>query len=224
MRKTFPAFLLLVVILHAWPKSAQAKPAAAAAGSRSVEMNPGPRSAYDSNQVRTLYQDGDFDKAIAILEAALKGGNVVSHGDSVFVFKHLGVMYAANDNSRERGKYYMFQLLTIEPTARIMDMYASDMIYMIFRNIQEEYATSHQKYVRAEKNLAGNQALNAKTPPPKGNAPPDAPRPGPKAAAKTGHLKTYLWMGAAAAMIGAGVTLYVLTNDEPATTDDYEVK
>ncbi len=93
----------------------------------------------DSAKVHSLYLDGEFDAAIAVLEADLKETRQYRHEDSVFIYKHLGVMYAAQYDTREKGKYYMHRVLLVEPTAKIMDMYASDMIYMIFRNIQEEF-------------------------------------------------------------------------------------
>ena len=85
----------------------------------------------DTAAVRKLYLDGDFEQAVEILETGLNEKRPFDHADSVFIFKHLGVMYAAKYETRERGKYFMHQLLLTEPTAKIMDMYASDMIYMV---------------------------------------------------------------------------------------------
>src|SRR5438445_6042485 len=85
----------------------------------------------DSALVRKYYMDGDFDPAIEILEKGLKEKRHFNHNDSVFIYKHLGVMYTARYENRERGKYFMHQLLITEPTAKIMDMYASDLIQMI---------------------------------------------------------------------------------------------
>src|SRR4051812_1886959 len=81
----------------------------------------------DTIAVHKVYVDGDFDQAIEMLKPALDGSYRLSHQDSVFIFKHLGVMYAAKYETREKGKKYMMLLLQTEPTARIMDMYASDM-------------------------------------------------------------------------------------------------
>jgi hypothetical protein len=96
--------------------------------------------------------DGEFEAAITMLEDNLKETRQYQHDDSVFIYKHLGVMYAAQYETREKGKYYMFRLLQVEPSAKIMDMYASDMIYMIFKNIQEEY---QQKRMRIAKQVQG---------------------------------------------------------------------
>jgi hypothetical protein len=97
----------------------------------------------DTAYVHDAYLNGDFEIAKNALEDAVKSGGLRSHADSLFTFKHLGVIYAADPDRRERGKYYMYQLLAIEPSARILDMYASDMIYMIFRNVQEEFLANH---------------------------------------------------------------------------------
>lgn len=227
MRKTFPVLTLALAVLavpsvHSASKSPAAPARASAASGPGQDANAG----FDSTKVRKLYQDGDFEQAIAMLESALKEKKVVDHGDSVFVFKHLGVMYAANENTRERGKYFMLQLLTIEPTARIMDMYASDMIYMIFKNIQEEYATTHTKYVRAEKHVAGNQAAETKQEEarPARNEFKNDLKSEPKNEPAVSHTSTYLWIGAATVMIGAGVAVYVLSESQSDKTINYEVK
>ncbi|MDQ3002226.1 MAG: hypothetical protein M3Y08_13320, partial [Fibrobacterota bacterium] len=179
---------------------------------------PSDAQSLDTTKVKRLYQEGDFEQSIAILESMLKEKKVTNHRDSVFVFKHLGVMYAANDHSRERGKYFMLQLLTIEPTARIMDMYASDMIYMIFKNIQEEYATTHTRYVRAEKHVEGNNGTDAKP-----QSKPDAENPA-ETRKPEGHKKAFILMGATAAAIGVGVAVFLLTDDPPPKSTDFEVR
>jgi hypothetical protein len=211
MRPHIPSAALAVLCLLLPLFTSQAEASDAASG------RPAVKAGMDSSQVRNLYQNGDFEPAIRILEDALGSGKVRNHHDSIFVYKHLGVMYAASEHTRERGKYYMLQLLTIEPTARIMDMYASDMIYMIFRNIQEEFSLSHRQ-----------MSAPAKDP-----ARPDQPdRPGrtrPASTAKppveSGHGKTIAWVGAAALAVGTGVTLYVLSNSEPSPTrKNHEVK
>jgi hypothetical protein len=205
MRLLLAVLAFAALSIHAAPKTPAAQP-------------------LDTAKVKKLYQEGDFDQAIAILEASLKDRKVADHRDSVFVFKHLGVMYAANDHSRERGKYFMLQLLTIEPTARIMDMYASDMIYMIFKNIQEEYATTHTRYVRAEKHVEGNQGTEKKPEAGKSDAgKPDAGKPA-GTRKRSGNGKTYILLGATAAAIGVGVAVYMLTYDPATESTHFEVK
>jgi hypothetical protein len=108
--------------------------------------NPAPVPApllLDTAKVHKLYMESEFDEAIASLEGDLKGKRSLGHQDSVFIYKYLGVMYTSKYESRELGKRYMYQLLVMEPAARISDMFASDMIYMIFKNVQDEYFATH---------------------------------------------------------------------------------
>jgi hypothetical protein len=172
---------------------------------------PAPKAekSLDTATVRRLYLDGDFDEAIAMLESALKAKSTHSHSDSVFVFKHLGVMYAAKYDTRERGKHYMFQLLATEPTAKIMDMYASDMIYMIFKNIQDEFESTRTRMERAQDHVRGNLQ----------STPPDSAKgrreSGPKVA-KSGGNSGWYWLGAAGVAAAAGATAYFMLAEQPA--------
>lgn len=109
----------------------------------------------DTAGIRKVYLDGDFDEAVERIESALRKGGLLSHEDSVFVFKHLGVMYTAKYETREKGKSYLVRLLQVEPGARIVDMFASDMIYMIFKNICDEYDMYQSKLKMADKQSNG---------------------------------------------------------------------
>lgn len=114
--------------------------ASAEKSSKPAQVSASLEARLDTASIHHLYLDGEFEPAIEGLEKARRGGLLKTHDDSVFAFKHLGVMYAAKYETLEKGKSFMYQLLSIEPSVKIMDMYASDMIYMIFRNVQEEYA------------------------------------------------------------------------------------
>ncbi len=160
----------------------------------------------DTAKIRKLYLDGDFEEAIGILETGIREKRPFNHDDSVFFCKHLGVMYAAKYDTREKGKYYMHMLLMVEPTARILDMYASDMIYMIFKNIQDEFDQTRMRLGRAEKNVKGNAQTDsmpvAKTPDP---------------APKVSSNHPLVWVGATTAVVGVGVAAYFLLNSTPST-------
>ncbi|HLP40851.1 MAG TPA: hypothetical protein VK465_05035 [Fibrobacteria bacterium] len=168
----------------------------------------------DSALVRGYYLDGDFDPAIDVLETYLTLHRVHTHEDSVFTFKHLGVMHAAKYETREKGKHYMLKLLETEPTARILDMYASDMIYMIFKNIQDEYMASRRKFEHADATLAQR---------PREDKPAEEKEEKPVARKKGGGSVLY-WLGAGV-VVAAGVATYVALSDEPKTTDvEYPVQ
>lgn len=156
-------------------------------------------SALDTAGIRALYMDGEFEEAIRKLETARKNRGLKSHADSVFAYKHLGVMYAARYETMEEGKRYMVQLLSIEPAVRIMDMHASDMIYMIFRNVQAEH----------EIRLArpGNRDTLSRAQP--------APQERPHTAQPRKRSSWPYWTAAAVTAAGLGVAAFFLFNEEP---------
>jgi hypothetical protein len=93
-----------------------------------------------------------------------------------------------------------------------MDMYASDMIYMIFKNIQDEFETSRGKNVQPVKGAGDAHAIAQPAPRVKDGEP------------RVSNARTYVWLGTAAAVIGAGVAAYVLSDTPPAKTKNFEVK
>jgi hypothetical protein len=183
-------------------------PAKKAAVPKPVARAAAPKPPLDTARIHALYLDGDFDQCVRLLETALRGRKSLSHADSVFAFKHLGVMYAATPATREKGRFYMLQLISIEPAARILDMYASDMIYLIFRNVQEEYENKHGKMAAA--------AAPADTAP---KAPAAAPRdtlpaPVPAERPASARNRTLYWVaGGAAITAGAAGLLFILLDD-----------
>lgn len=162
------------------------------------------RAALDTSAVRKLYLDGDFDLAIDQIEMALKYDTTLSHQDSVFSFKHLGVMHAAKYETREKGKLYMHKLLEVEPTARILDMYASDMIYMIFKNIQDEYHSMNPVVTLDPKPRPARQL---------------AQEPAKESSKEPTKRKSLAWMGwttgALAAAGGITLGILMLNDDQP---------
>jgi len=157
----------------------------------------------DTSAIHALYMDGEFESAIELLERASGEGLLKTHTDSVFAYKHLGVMYAARYETMERGKSYMYRLLTIEPTVRILDMYASEMIYMIFRNVQAEFEirTARPK----DSLLVEASSFRA-----------DSVRAIPEKKVRRYKAWPY-WTAGALFLAGAGVAVYLLVpNDGPA--------
>lgn len=204
-RRIFPPALILV--------SALCTPALAAprkAPVKTIDIYPNwPKTPFDSAKVHKYYMDGDFEEAIDLLETAIREKRTFSHDDSVFFCKHLGVMYSAAYETREKGKYYFHLLLTVEPTAKILDMYASDMIYMIFKNIQDEYEQTRVRLTRAEDHARGD-AQRDSTPSSQ------APRKG-DANISGGH--PWIWAGAGAALVAAGAATYFILNQKPGTRE-----
>ncbi|MEO7426170.1 MAG: hypothetical protein ABI036_13365 [Fibrobacteria bacterium] len=181
-------------------KPAPGKPSKTAKPAKSAAKAP-----MDTVKLHATYLDGDFDQATRAMEGALKNRKSLTHGDSVFIFKHLGVMYAATPATREKGRYYMAQLIYIEPTAKILDMYASDMIDIIFRKVREEVESKHPVAAKAPE--PAPDTVKPLPPPP----PPALPAP---QVARSKKSKTMFWVtGGAVVAAGTVGLLYVLLDD-----------
>lgn len=94
----------------------------------------------DTTAIHSQYTEGEFDAVIQALEGYMRRNRAWSRDDSVFIAKHLAVVYSANPATREKGRYYMHQLLEILPTAKLVGMYVSEEIDRIFEKMREEYA------------------------------------------------------------------------------------
>jgi hypothetical protein len=92
----------------------------------------------DQEAVKSYYNDGDFGPAIALLEDFQKASTQYTRDESLMVYKYLGVMYTADQSTREKGKSYFYKLLKSDPEAKILDMYVSIVVQDIFKNTLDE--------------------------------------------------------------------------------------
>lgn len=174
--------------------------------------------------IHSVYLEGDFDQAIAALDKAMANDLLCTSEDSVFTFKHLGVMMAAREGTRERGKYYLLQLIKIDTAANIFDMYASDQIYQMFMNVKKEFESARAKPAAAKAGgtpadgtrpgdvpgSAGVTALTAPSSVPSGTVPPD------RESGKPKNWKTWAWVGGGGtALLGLGLGFYILESQSP---------
>jgi hypothetical protein len=75
------------------------------------------------------------------IQAFTEANKTYSRADSLFIAKHLSVVYAANPTTREKGKHYMVILLEKMPGAELVDMFVSDEIARIFEYVRKELQT-----------------------------------------------------------------------------------
>lgn len=124
--------MIMPILLTALLTASQPVPAATA------------HAPLEQKRIHATYNDGNFDAVIRDIENFQKTHSSYSTSDSIFIAKHLAVVYSANPATREKGKYYMFRLLEMLPSAKLIDMYVSDEIDRIFDKVREEF-TNHQK-------------------------------------------------------------------------------
>ena len=148
----------------------------------------------DKPAISKAYFEGDYQKILTPLETWRQGiAENKTREDSIFVFKYLSVIYAANPSTKEKSRSFMFQLLALAPTIEILDMYASDEIERAFRDVKKEFRERND-YVSTHDRL-GNERLK---PVPTG---PETTHP------KEAHSSNWIWwsaggVGLAAVVVG----------------------
>ena len=110
----------------------------------------------DKEAIAYEYFEGEFSRILPPLEEYRQSFPENStREDSIFVFKYLSVIYAADSSTRTKGESYMVQLLKLKPTIELIDLYISDNIKAIFKDVKESYL-QQQKYIR-EYDQFGNE-------------------------------------------------------------------
>lgn len=167
---------------------------------------PGP---FDRDRIHADYEGGDFDRVIRSLERFRDSGRPCGRADSLFMEKHLGVVYAANPATRERGRYHFLRMLAIDPGADLLDMFVGDEVDGIFGKVRREFALT-------EASKAGPKAPAKKSAGPTpgldlwslGPTPAPAPQPVPIPASRPAWREPGFWIGGGAAVAVIGLTLY----------------
>ena len=100
----------------------------------------------DQKKIHQAYNEGDFEMVLTNIEAFTKDAKEYGRADSIFIAKHLAVVYTANPQTREKGKYYMYRLLDLLPSAQLVDMYVSDEIDHIFDKVRAEFVNRQRSF------------------------------------------------------------------------------
>lgn len=161
----------------------------------------------DQKRIHYEYNEGNFDAVIADLERFMSRHKTYSHADSVFIAKHLAVVYSANTATREKGKYYMYRLLELLPSAKLVDMYVSDEIDRIFDKVREEFMTRQASFGvdTARVALPARPARDTAAPLPVDR--PARPR------KEGGSLKPAMWIGGGVALATATAAFILMNRD-----------
>jgi hypothetical protein len=93
----------------------------------------------DKTVISKAYFEGEFWTVINALEAFRKSGVPATREDSVYAFKYLSVVYAADPETRKKAESYMYQLIKMMPTIDLLDLYISDNIESIFQKVKSDY-------------------------------------------------------------------------------------
>ena len=80
----------------------------------------------DRYRIHAEYGEGNFEVVIQLLEDYRTRHKAFPASDSLFIAKYLGVVYASNPASREKGKYWLYRMLQIDPASDLVDMYVGE--------------------------------------------------------------------------------------------------
>lgn len=170
--------------------------------------------------IHIAYNEGDFDKVTAEIQNFTQANKTYTRADSIFIAKHLAVVYTANPGTREKGKYYMYRLLEMVPSAELVDMFVSDEIDRIFDKVRKEFLARQQSFgvdssqmsIPSKPSGKGEPVVAAAQPAAGSNAEPVAPT---SPASTPFYKKKGFWMmtGAGVAATAAVVT-YVHSQEE----------
>jgi hypothetical protein len=182
----------------------------------------------DQKRIHRDYNEGNFENVIADIEGFQKSHATYPASDSVFIAKHLAVVYSANPGTREKGKYYMFRLLEMLPSAKLVDMYVSDEIDRIFEKVREEYVSRQKGFgVDAVGAVPNRAPVNDRKTETAGTH----PAPAPAAAARSSkpeegsHGRKAVWIasGVAAATVGLAAVYFLASSGSAKEDKVYDV-
>lgn len=156
----------------------------------------------DKEAISHAYFEGDFGRVLPPLEMYRQTFPAsATREDSIFVLKYLSVIYAADSSTRPKAESYMVQLIKLMPTIELIDLYISDNIQAIFKDVKKNFL-EQQRYVR-EHDQFGRPVKDSAV---AGKAAPHRSR---------GSSK---WLGWALGGVGtaaAAATVYYVMNDAP---------
>jgi hypothetical protein len=124
-----PAFLILFLIASGISR----------AENPGAKRPAGGADTLDQKMIQAEYTDGNFENVIQLLEAYRTDHSAFRAVDSFFVAKYLGVVYTSNPNTREKGKYWLYRMLQLDPTAELVDMYVGEEVDHTFEKVRQEF-------------------------------------------------------------------------------------
>lgn len=155
----------------------------------------------DQKAVHGEYENGNFDSVLGMIAVFEKRNARYPKEDSLFIAKHLSVVYAANPKTAEIGKYWMHRMLTLMPSSDLAGMYVNEDIDRIFDKVRREFLARQAaagvdvSHLRAD-SRTGDPEANAET------------------GSRAGHnRKTWIWAGAAGTTVAAAIAIMVLSRE-----------
>ncbi len=171
----------------------------------------------DMQAVRQLYGESEFVKAREILEGYLKRSRTIALPESVFAFKYLGVIYAADSSTSVLSESYFNRALRLAPDLELVDMFVPAKILNFFEKVKMD--VKRQQEYKSKFDELG-QPLQTGTPNPQTAS---NPRPVAKAK-KESSLFWPVTLGVAGVAIGTGLVWVYLAQNAPKSAKSDSVR
>jgi hypothetical protein len=112
-----------------------------------MSAHAGKTLAFSRASLNEAYRQGDFEKIVISLKPILTPGNFVSRIDSIFAYRLLGVVYAADPKTREVGRHCFMKLLDLDPKANLVDLFVGEELDNLWEKTRVEHRVL-QRFVR----------------------------------------------------------------------------
>lgn len=131
--RILPLAAALALLLGPRAAFSQSEPAPAApAGKPATDT-------LERARIHAEYGDGNFETVIKLLEDYRSQHKDFRPADSLFIAKYLGVVYASNPATREKGKYWLYRMLQLDPGSQLVDMYVGEAVDQTFQKVRQEF-------------------------------------------------------------------------------------
>ena len=170
-------------------------------------------ASLDKDVIQSLYQEGDFEQLVALLENIRRERQMRNREDSIFIYKYLGVIYGADEVTKKKAESFLYQMLKLDPGQNLSRLSVGDSIEAIFSRVRMRFEEQEGVHIARQSakdsaKLTGNNA----------SLTPTSPK---VSSSQSKSNKTWLWVagGAAAAATITGIVLYAGSSNAKSKTN-----
>jgi hypothetical protein len=169
----------------------------------------------DRISVQRDYRDGNFEEVTRFITTFQQRNPKCQPDDSLFIAKHLAVIYASSPATREKGKYWMYQMLTLSPSANLLDMFVSEDIDHLYDKIRLEFEASHPNAasLRNEKDASLSSTHASPQVDRKNQVLPRPISQGSQIEKEKSNSAIWWWAGGIAALASVGTVTYIMVGE-----------
>ncbi len=160
---------------------------------------------------------GEFETLVALLENVRRERQLRDREDSVFIYKFLGVIYGANENTRRKAESFLYQMLKLDAKEDLSTLGVGDSVEAIFDRVRVRFGRAHADSlaVLGIKPDAASSRISATSPTPSSNDSLKLKSAAPLATETRHPIPKWAWIASGGVATAAIVTTVVLFNQQP---------